>query len=231
MEIFVTGIGAVLSGIIVFCGSIWLLLTMVMGPRLAYFVTASVTLGFVLIMGLVWSFTQLGPVGQLPEYRDVALGEGGDVDFAAASAYPGEPWAAPAEDDDEAQTKASEAESGATDAIETALTEGEIDTFESIDQAQVVDDSTRLLVQEDAEYAAVLMGPLTTGDAPAEPETPDPSQEGTVLVILRYDPGNPLGMARIITVGIFAMLVVHLFGLSRAEARARRRTAELEGAV
>ena len=38
---FVEGIAAVASGILIFAGSVWLLLTMVMGARLAYFVSAS----------------------------------------------------------------------------------------------------------------------------------------------------------------------------------------------
>ena len=50
---FVEGVAAVVSGVIVFCGSVWLLLSMVMGPRLAYFISASLTLGFLLIMGVV----------------------------------------------------------------------------------------------------------------------------------------------------------------------------------
>ena len=50
--IFTVGVGAVLSGIIVFVGSVWLLLSMVLGPRLAYFVAASITLAFLLIMSV-----------------------------------------------------------------------------------------------------------------------------------------------------------------------------------
>ncbi len=50
---FVEGIAAAVSGIIIFCGSVWLLLTMIMGARLAYFVSASLFLGFILIKGVV----------------------------------------------------------------------------------------------------------------------------------------------------------------------------------
>jgi hypothetical protein len=220
---FITGVGAVVAAVIVFCGGIWLLLVFVMGARLAYFVTASVTLAFLLIMAIVWSFTQLGPVGQLPEYDPVAIGEEGDVDFSAAGAYPNEPWLVPNEEEQEEQTKASEAESAATDALEAAITEGRIDVIESVDQAQIVPDSTRLLTQDDREYAAVMLEPLQAeGGETAEPEEPDPTAEGTVLVVMSYDPGNPLGMARMIAVGTFIVLALHLFGLSRAEGKARR---------
>jgi hypothetical protein len=158
-SIFVTGVGAVTAGIVVFCGGVWMLLSMVLGARLAYFVTASITVSFVLIMATVWSFTPLGPVGQLPAFDEVGIGEQGQVDFAQASAYPNDPWKVPNTDDQEQATKASEAESTATNILEDALTNGEIDVFESPDAAQVMPDSTRLLEQDGEEYAAVLLQP------------------------------------------------------------------------
>jgi hypothetical protein len=222
-SIFVTGVGSVVAGIVVFCGGIWMLLTMVLGGRLAYFVVASITTAFVLIMATVWSFTPLGPVGQLPEFDEVGIGEQGQVDFAQAGSYPNDPWKVPNTDDQEQATKASEAESSATSILETAITDGEIDVFESPDAAQVMPDSTRLLEQDGEEYAAVLLQPAAEAGAETQPsETPDPQAEGTALVIMKYDPGNPQGIARLIWVGTLLVLVVHLFGLSRAEARARR---------
>jgi len=224
---FLEGAGAVISAIIVFCGGVWMVLAIVLGARLSYFVTASITLAFVLIMGLVWSFAQqatpLGPVGQLPEFKEVGIGEGGEVDFPQAGAYPNDPWHVPDEDDEAQTAKASEAESAATDVLEAAITEGKVEVFDSVDEAQVAPESVRLLEQDGAEYAAVLLQPAAAeGAAEAEPEEPDPTAEGTVLVVMRYDPGNPLGLARSITLGIFIVLVLHLFGLSRAEKRARQ---------
>jgi hypothetical protein len=222
-SIFVTGVGSVVAGIVVFAGGIWMLLTMVLGGRLAYFVVASITTAFVLIMATVWSFTPLGPVGQLPEFDEVGIGEQGQVDFAQAGSYPNDPWKVPNTDDQEQATKASEAESSATSILETAITDGEIDVFESPDAAQVMPDSTRLLEQDGEEYAAVLLQPAAEAGAETQPsETPDPQAEGTALVIMKYDPGNPQGIARLIWGGTLLVLIVHLFGLSRAEARARR---------
>jgi hypothetical protein len=221
---FVVGVGTVVAAVVVFCGSVWMLLTMMLGARLAYFVTASVTLAFVLIMSVVWSFTPLGPVGQLPEYDEVDIGEQGQVEFGQASAYPDEPWQVPDEDDDEQTTKASEAESSSTDILETAITEGEIEVFESIDAAQVAPESTRLLEQDGEQYAAVLLEPVPEAGGGTEPaaENPDPQAEGTVLVVMRYDPGNPQGLARLIAMGTFIVFALHLFGLSRAEQKARQ---------
>ncbi len=71
--IFVEGVAAVLAGIIVFCGSVFFLLSLVVGARLAYFITASVTLAFLSIMGVVWSVNPLGPL-PLSLGRWIALG-------------------------------------------------------------------------------------------------------------------------------------------------------------
>ena len=218
-EIFVTGLGATISAIVVFCGSVWLVLAVVLGGRLAYFVTASITLAFILMMGVVWSFVQLGPVGDLPSFSAEAVGEGGDVDFGAAGSFPDEPWRVPDEDDDTETAQKSEAESAATDAVADAIEAGDVTSIETADQATALSDGTRLLEQDGETYAGVIVQQTTTGQD-EEPEI-DPEAEGNVLVILQYDPGNPLGLARSITIGVFVVLVAHLFGLSRSERKVR----------
>jgi hypothetical protein len=223
VEIFVTGMGAVIASVIVFCGSVWLVLSMVTGGKLAYFITATITLGFVLIMGIVWSLpavNPLGPVGTLPTFDPVSLGEGGEVNFSAASSYPDDPWQVPNEDDEGEQAKGSELESAALDYVETAIAEGQLDTFESIDDAAVVLDSARLLSQEGEEYGAVLVGPVQTEGG--EPPEVDPTAPDTVLVVMQYDPGTPLVPARMITLGTLVLFVLHLVGLSLVEKKARR---------
>jgi hypothetical protein len=219
-ETFVTGVGAVAAAILVFCGSIWLLLMFVLGPRLAYFVTASVTLGFVLIMGLVWSQVELGPVGKLPDWLPAAIGqEAADVDFTAADEYPEGPWQ-PIDEDNEAEVgKASELESSASNYLEDAINDGEISIFSTVSDATVKEDSTRLLDRGGDEYGALVLEPvpLTEEEEAAGVEP----IEGEVLVVMKYDPGNPLGKARTITAGVFVLFVLHLFGLSRVEKRSR----------
>jgi hypothetical protein len=219
-EIFVTGLGATISAVVVFCGSVWLVLTVVLGARLAYFVTASVTLAFVLMMSVIWSFVQLGPVGDLPSFASEAVGEGGDVDFDAAGSFPDEPWRVPDEDVATETTQKAEAESAATNAVADAITEGDVTAIGTPDAATAISDSTRLLEQDDVTYAAVIVREQTTDGDEQEPEI-DPEAEGNVLVILQYDPGNPLGQARSITIGVFIVLVAHLFGLSRSERKVR----------
>jgi hypothetical protein len=217
-ETFVTGVAAVAAAILVFCGSIWLLLTFVLGPRLAYFITASITLGFLLIMALVWAQVQLGPVGQLPDWLPVAIGEeASDVDFAGADEYPEGPWQ-PIDENNEAEvSQASELESGATDYLEDAINDGDVSIFSTVSDATVKEDSTRLFEREGTEYGALLLEPVELTEeeeaAGVEPIT------GEVLVVMEYDPGDPLGKARAIAGGVFVLFVLHLFGLSRVEKR------------
>lgn len=245
-SIFVEGIAVTVSAIIVFCGSVWLLLALVLGPRLSYFITASITLGFLLLMGAVWSIGEpLGPVGVLPSYQPLGVAESVDeIQFGPAADYPEGDWFEPSEEDDAQTDIKTGAEGAATGELEDAIEAGEITAFERADQATVDTDSTRLLERDGTFYAAVRLEPVSTdpeeGDAPQdqdiapeegdnpteddaaaeEDQGPDPDAE--VFVFLEQDPGNPSGKARIITGGFLVLLVVHLFGLSWTEKRARR---------
>jgi hypothetical protein len=239
---FITGMGAFLSAIIVFVGSCFLLLAIVLGARLAYFVTASVTLAFVLIMGVVWSVNPLGPLGESPEWRTEAIGEDVEgLDFGDAASYPDDPWAEPNIDEDQQIVQASELESDAMKAVEGELEKG-IGDLPSSATLQIADESTRLLQEGENQFGATLVDVLPP---PQPPEYGIPSKEererlseeeatgveeieplGQLAVIMEYDPGNPLGPARRITLGTFVLLVLHLIGLSLAERRGRRLTAE-----
>jgi hypothetical protein len=207
--IFIEGIAAVGSAIIVFCGSVWLLLMLVMGGKLAYFVTATVTLGVLLIMGIVWSTSELGPVGEQPSWSTVGIGEDiSEIDFGAASSYPDAPWQEVSDDDASATKKKGELESSAPDSLEAAIEDGEVTTVEAVGDALVDSDSTRLLEQGGTTYGAVKFIPLE-GD------------ETVAIAILERDPGNTLGPPRRIALGILVLFLLHLFGLSRVEKRAR----------
>ncbi len=218
---FLEGAAAVVSAIVVFMGSIWLLLTMVLGARLAYFIVASITLGFLLIMGIVWSLpaqNPLGPVGKLPDFNPVAIAESTDgIDFEPASSYPEGEWRAPNEDDPAEQAKAAELENGAISLLETGIDEETITSFEESGDAVVDGDSVRLLTQDGTEYGMVTFEPV------------EGVEGGNPVALLRFDPGNPLGPARMITAGTALLWVAHLFGLGRAERKAARERAEVEG--
>lgn len=210
--VFISGLAAVVSAIIVFCGSVWLLLMLVMGGKLAYFVTASVTLAVLLIMGVVWSTSELGPVGELPSWSEVGIGEeASEIDFGAASSYPDGPWEVVDEGDADATKKKGELESSAPDVLEVAIERGDITTIASAGEAIVDPEASRLLEQGGTTYGAVVFTPAT-------------SDEVVAIAVLERDPGNSLGPPRMITLGILLLFVLHLFGLGRIEKRAKART-------
>ena len=233
--IFIEGVAAVVCGFIVFVGSVWLLLGVLMGARLAYFVTASVTLGFIFIMTLVWSYgTPLGPVGQMPEWNGVDLQENAsELKFGPAAEYPEGPWEVPSEDDPSALTKAAELESAAVNYLERQIEEKKGGDFLAAADAQVLADSARLLTQGEDEYGALTLEASTAALDKAEEADPDQAvtpEDATLVVVMEYDPGNPLGKARTIAGGTLLVFALHLFGLSRAERKAKKDTANGEGA-
>lgn len=249
---FITGVGAVVSAVIVFCGSVWLLLATILGARLAYFVTASITLAFVLIMSLVWSFgTPLGPVGEfgkptaasLPHWEGVAISEeGGELDFAQAESYPDGPWYAPNQEDQEQVNRLSELEGDAADYLQEAIDKKQIGGFEDAEDTVAVDDSGRLLDTDEGQYGMVLLelsesaaqdaavGEYLGVQEPEDRDELDLEQEvrtrvdeaGQVAVVMRFEQGNPLSKARIIAAGTFLLFLLHLLGLSSSERRVRR---------
>ncbi len=195
---------------------------MILGPRLAYMVTASVTLGFVFIMSLVWSYgTPLGPVGDLPEWNPVAIAAVGEpLDFGPAGQYPESPWQ-PIDPEDAAQkTQAGELGNAASGYLEDSLEE--IQTFEAVKDALADGDSARLLEQDGELFGAITFQPLEVVDE-TDPlgliPDEEPAGEPTVAV-MKYDFGNPSKPARQIAAGTFLVFVLHLFGLSRSEKKA-----------
>ena len=241
---FITGMGAFISAIIVFIGSAFLLLSLVLGARLAYFVTASITLCFVLIMAVVWSVNPLGPLGTAPEWEPEAIGEdAASLDFEAALDYPDDPWAEPDDEDALQVVQASELESDATKYATTTLADGNIEGLPQLATLQISEDSTRLLQRGEDQFGATLIDVLPPPTQPdlGIPEDIAAAEEeaaaaetgaeqieplGQLAVVMKYDSGDQLGPARRIAGGTFILLVLHLFGLSRSERRVRRQEAQ-----
>ena len=243
---FITGMSAFVSAMIIFVGSAFLLLALIMGARLAYFVTASITLAFTLIMGVVWSINPLGPLGQLPEWDPIdAQTDAGALEFDDAADYPDDPWQVPDTEDAIQAAQASELESAASDHVSIQIAEGELEGFPTTAQFTVDTEGTRLLTQGDETYGIATIDVLPPivepelgipskaqreEDAQAAEEEATGAEEieplGQVSVVAEYDPGNPLGLARQITVGTLILLILHLIGLSMSERRIRRERVE-----
>lgn len=61
---FIKGFLAFAAMFIVFIGSAWLLLAMILGPKLGYYVTAACFFGVMVILSAIWFVTGLGPKGE-----------------------------------------------------------------------------------------------------------------------------------------------------------------------
>ena len=107
--VFLKGLAAFLTMVVVFIGSVWLLTSMILGVRMGYFVTASCFFGVMILLSLIWLVTALGPkgaegfVGKLGEdttWHAIGTGEElsavesefGNFDF---SDYPDGDWEVP----------------------------------------------------------------------------------------------------------------------------------------
>ncbi|HYN35608.1 MAG TPA: hypothetical protein VEV82_01400 [Actinomycetota bacterium] len=220
--VFIEGSAAVLSAVIVFCGSVFFLLALLMGARLAYFITASVTLSFLLILGGIWSFSNegspLGPVGQLPEWELISVVAADEpLEGPQADAYPNDgDWREVNPDDPKELSQAAELGSAALDAIEKGIEEEKFPTNAVNNTAN--SDTVRLHGEGADLYGAVTLDPpKPTKDTPVG-ETPAPS----IISLMKYDPGNPLFEARKVAVITLVLLILHLFVLSRLEKKARK---------
>jgi hypothetical protein len=207
--IFVTGVAVTLAGIIVFIGSIFLLLALIMGARLAYFVTASVTLAILVILGVVWSINPLGPVGQLPAWVPQAAADTpSQINFGPMSSYPNGPWQTPNKNDAAQVALASAMQGVATAALQSGITSGKVKNFPTTSTAVVDGTKTRLLLQGNKQYGAVTYG--STSGKPT-----------SAVALFYYNPGDPLGPPRKITLGLFVVFALHLFGMNRIERKAK----------
>lgn len=101
--VFVNGIIATVFSFVVFIGTVWLVLAMVLGAKMGYLVTGSVFFGLMVILGAMWFMNGLGPKGLETTWH--AIGVGTDLSevegFGGAydvSEYPGGPWEVPKKD-------------------------------------------------------------------------------------------------------------------------------------
>jgi hypothetical protein len=99
-ELLIRGLIGLSTGIALLFGSVWLLLSLILGVRLGYLLMGSVLFGIMIIMSLIWLVTAFGPVG--PETTWFAVGAAADLDEASreevtydVSDYPRGDWITP----------------------------------------------------------------------------------------------------------------------------------------
>ena len=100
MSVFIKGVLATIFVMGALFGMVYLLMSMVLGPKLAYWVEGCVTFGVVSIMSFIWFISGLGPTGADTAWKAIALGP--NVTAAKAfgttynvADYPGDGWQKP----------------------------------------------------------------------------------------------------------------------------------------
>jgi hypothetical protein len=101
---FWKGTAVTIAALILFVGSVYVMLAAVFGLRMGYLVTAVSFFGWMIILSAIWTFgpnilgtpANLGPRGYEPHWQVFAAGTG-EVSsrFNLTRAYPERPWAAP----------------------------------------------------------------------------------------------------------------------------------------
>lgn len=138
----IEGTLVVVSGVILFMGSVWLLLAAIFGVRMGYLQMAVGMFGFMIVLSAIWAFgapgtpPNLGPRGELPHWVPVAQGSSlTSEQYPVVDRYPADPWESP-EGDAELETEADTAADAFTDFLAEEAThelegqgvEGEIES-------------------------------------------------------------------------------------------------------
>jgi hypothetical protein len=99
---FIEGSLVVVAAMVLFFGSVHLILSAIFGVRMGYLVAATGFFAFFIILAALWAFGApgtlpfLGPKGDLPTWKPLAAGEDlTSPTFRAIDQYPGGPWKAP----------------------------------------------------------------------------------------------------------------------------------------
>jgi hypothetical protein len=122
---------AVIVGVVLFVGSVLLMLSAVFGRRMGYLVLAVSFFSWMILLSAVWTFgffsqgpttpVNLGPRGAEPAWTPIAAGQNvSSATYPEFDTYPGGPWKAPGDDPNPQLTASIQS---ATSAIQTFLAE------------------------------------------------------------------------------------------------------------
>lgn len=107
-QVFFLGVLSVICGFILFAGGGYVLLSGVLGRKMAYLVAATAFFAFLAILSSLWTFgfwaggpdteTNAGPRGPEPSWLAVASGiDPASDEYPEVMTYPGDPWKEPNE--------------------------------------------------------------------------------------------------------------------------------------
>ncbi len=219
----VKGIGVTLAAFTLFVGSVYLLLTFVLGRWMGYLVLMVSFSGWMIMFSALWLFgfwsqgletpTNLGPRGSEPAWvvLEGGLGTASEA-YDAFAEYPAGPWEAPTE----AQIASVQSVSGAAQSFlaeqaneELGLEEGDPT---AVTGTQFVIDSI-MFAPEDGTSLAVVQAHFSGGGP-------------VVTVSLYHDSGSVPRYSYMFLVGSILLFLIHLPLLDRAE---KKRKAFLTG--
>ena len=215
--VMLKGVGVVLAGIILFIGSVYVLLAAVFGRWMGYLVLAVALFGWMSIISSIWLFgfwsqgpetkTNLGPRGPEPAWVVDSAGLAPGAEHPELASYPSPDLPEP-DLADPLQTADVQAAQGAitTYLAEEANAELDLDptAFTSLQPTQFTVDDLRFATSEDGEKLAVAQAHFLGGG----PST---------IVTLHFDGGQVWHYSLMFLIGSIVLLVVHIPLLDRAE--------------
>jgi hypothetical protein len=212
------GAGVTIAGLILFVGSVYVLLAAIFGRYLGYLVLAVCFSGWMIVQSSLWLFgfwaqgpdtpTNLGPRGSDPSWQVLNAGlDAENGDFQECSAYPADPWI-PADPTDPAiSADLQSVQSTATAFLaekaneELEIPEGDLT---SVTAAQFSVDTTSFARSDDGTKISVVQAHFTGGG----PRT---------TVAMYYDSGSVERYSVMFLGGSIILFVIHLPLLDRAE--------------
>lgn len=219
----VKGAGVAIAAFVLFVGSVYLLLTFVLGRWMGYLVLMISFAGWMMIFSALWLFgfwsqgletpTNLGPRGSEPAWVVLDGGLGAAADgYETFSEYPGGPWQEPTG----AQTASVQSVSGAAQTFLTERANEELGVAEgdpnAVTGTQFAIDSIRFAPQDETSLAVVQAH--FTGGGPL------------VTLSLYHDSGSVPRYSYMFLAGSILLFLIHLPLLDRAE---KKRKAFLTG--
>jgi hypothetical protein len=207
----IEGVLVVVSGLVIFGGSVFLLLSAIFGLRMGYLLAATGFFAFMLILSALWVFgapgtpRYLGPKGELPTWIPLEAGQRlTSPTYPAVEQYPDDPWTSPEED----PSLTAEVEAATLAMQEFLAEEAQAELSRQQIEGEVAPDDFQIT---DLEFVTVEGTPLSAARAFASGGGPE------VTVVAYKDPGNEPVPSYLFLVGSVIGFVVHLPFLDRAE--------------
>jgi len=221
----VVGYLTVLMGIILFIGSVYLLLAAVFGPRMGYLVMAVALFGWMMILSSLWAFgfwsqglstpTNLGPRGTEPHWQVVSTGvQVASETYPVVASYPGPPWEIP--------TSATDPRAASIGTVTTAI---QTELFTQANDALVKQGQQPTILPEDINVTNVAFTSVN-GTSLAAAEAFYTGGGPKVTVFLYHDSGNVPVYSYAFLGASIILFVIHVPFLDKAE---RKRKAVLTG--